>query len=89
MYTVRNLPLPLPMGWKLCLLELHCTKFNVSLLYIAVTRKCGISKRDILNKPKFSQVIPDFVNWINCLIKEVSLVTRTQHFPGMVTGMEI
>ena len=51
--------------------------------YIAVTRKCGISKKDILSKPKLSQVIPDFMNWINCLIREVSLATRTQHFPGM------
>lgn len=55
----------------------------MSAFYIAVTRKCGISKRDILNKPKLSQVIPDFINWINCVIKEVSLATKTQHFPGM------
>ena len=42
-----------------------------------------------LSLPKLSQVIPDFMNWINCLIKEVSLATRMQHFPGMDTGMEI
>ena len=47
-----------------------------------VVRKCGIKQNDLQNKPKLSELLPKFVQWIQDVNKEVSTQLMKQHFPG-------
>ena len=53
------------------------------MLYISiVSRKCGLTRKDLVGKPKLSDVLPSFVKWVQDVTGEVKNATGKDYFPG-------
>ena len=51
----------------------------------SVTRLTGISQAMLRTEQPLSVVLPQFLDWVDTVVAEVSDVTCTTHFPGMTT----
>ena len=51
----------------------------------SVTRLTGISQAILRTEQPLSVVLPQFLDWVDTVVAEVSDATCTTHFPGMTT----
>ena len=59
--------------------------FNIIAVIYSVTRLTGISQAMLRTEQPLSVVLPQFLDWVDTVVAEVSDATCTTHFPGMTT----
>ena len=59
--------------------------FNIIAVIYSVTRLTGISRAMLRTEQSLSVVLPQFLDWVDTMVAEVSDATCTTHFPGMTT----